>query len=208
MLYARVVRCPHAHAKHHEARHLRRREAMPGVKAVQVVQGGRHRDPVGARRDRRPSPPTPKQVARDAVRAVKVEYEVLPHFVTEERPGRRAGYGKAGAGARSPAIPTAPSAAPTVKIEGTYGMPLIAHSCLEAHGQVTTGRADQLTAWCSTQAVSAVAAQLAEGLKIPASDVRVTHRVHGRRLRQQVLGRPLGDRRRRAVAQDRRRPSS
>jgi xanthine dehydrogenase YagR molybdenum-binding subunit len=169
MLYARFVRCPHAHARITNL-DISAAEAMPGVKAVQVVQG------VGteiqwALDEIVAVAAVSEQVAGDAVRAVKVEYEILPHFVTEER--------LADAPDTKPAQeevagdPDGAMAAAAVKIKGTYGMPLVAHNCLEAHGQVTYWEGDQLTAWCSTQAVSAVASQLAEGLKIPTSDVRV-----------------------------------
>jgi xanthine dehydrogenase YagR molybdenum-binding subunit len=169
MLYARFVRCPHAHARITKL-DTSAAEAMPGVKAVHVVQGEGTEiqwalDEIVA------VAAVSEQVAWDAVRAVKVEYEVLPCFVTEERlaeapnakPAQEEVVGH----------PDNAMAAAPVKVKGTYGMPLVAHNCLEAHGQVTFWEGDQLTAWCSTQAVSAVASQLAEGLEIPASNVRV-----------------------------------
>ena len=169
MLYARFVRCPHAHARITRI-DTSAAESMAGVKAVQVIQKEGTEiqwalDEIVA------VAAVSEQTAEDAVRAVKVEYEVLPHFVSEER--------LADATNTKPAQeevvgdPDAAMAAATVKIKGTYGMPVIAHNCLESHGQVTMWEGDQLTAWCSTQAVSAVAQQLAEGLGIPASSVRV-----------------------------------
>ncbi len=69
---------------------------------------------------------------------------------------------------------TAALAAAEVRVKGTYGVPVVAHNCLEAHGQVCHWTSpDHLTAWCSTQAVPGVAAQFAEGLGIPAANVRV-----------------------------------
>ncbi|HEX3131067.1 MAG TPA: xanthine dehydrogenase family protein molybdopterin-binding subunit [Thermoanaerobaculia bacterium] len=172
MLYARFVRCPHAHARVTRI-DTSAAESMAGVKAVQVIQKEGTEiqwalDEIVA------VAAVSEQTAEDAIRAVKVEYEVLPHFVTEEsladattagntRPAQEEVVGD----------PDAAMTAAAVKIKGTYGMPLVAHNCLESHGQVTMWEGDQLTAWCSTQAVSAVAQQLAEGLKIPASSVRV-----------------------------------
>lgn len=169
MLYARFVRCPHAHARITRI-DTSAAESMAGVKVVQVIQKEGTEiqwalDEVVA------IAAVSEQTLDDAIRAVKVEYEVMPHFVTEERladatntkPGQEEVAGD----------PDAAMTAATVKIKGTYGMPLVAHNCLEAHGQVTMWEGDQLTAWCSTQAVSAVAQQLAEGLGIPASNVRV-----------------------------------
>lgn len=172
MLYARFVRCPHAHARITRI-DTSAAESMAGVKAVQVIQKEGTEiqwalDEIVA------VAAVSEQTAEDAVRAVKVEYEVLPHFVTEESLADATNAGKTKP-AQEEVVgdPDAAMAAATVKIKGTYGMPVIAHNCLESHGQVTMWEGDQLTAWCSTQAVSAVAQQLAEGLGIPASSVRV-----------------------------------
>lgn len=58
--------------------------------------------------------------------------------------------------------------------EGMYGMPVITHCCLESHGAASewTG-ADKLLVHISTQNVSGIAAQMAEPLKVPASNIRV-----------------------------------
>ncbi len=175
MLHARFVRCPHAHARITKI-DTSAAGAMAGVKAVQIIQdvGTEIQWALG---EIVAIAAVSEQVAKDAVRAVKVEYEVLPHFVTEHdqaavtdpanaanvRPGQEEITGD----------PDNAMAAAKVRIKGVYGMPVVAHNCLESHGQVTFWEGDQLTAWCSSQAVSAVAAQLAEGLKVPASNVRV-----------------------------------
>ena len=170
MLYGQILRCPHAHARV-KAVDVSAAKAMPGVKAVRVIQGPGTEiqwalDEVVA------VAATTEAIAGDALRAIKVEYEVLPHFVVEEKladapkvePGEEVSEGDAAAALE----------AAEVRVKGSYGMPLVAHNCLEAHGQIVqwTGP-DRLTAWCSTQAVSGVAAQLAEALNIPAANVRV-----------------------------------
>jgi xanthine dehydrogenase YagR molybdenum-binding subunit len=169
MLYARFVRCPHAHARIIRL-DTSAAQALPGVKAIHVVQGEGTEiqwalDEIVA------VAATSEQIAEDAVRAVKVEYEVLPHFVSEanlaDAPQTKAD------GEETAGDPDAAMAAAAVKVKGTYGMPVIAHNCLEAHGQICKWDGDQLTAWCSTQAVSACAAQFAEGLEIPPANVRV-----------------------------------
>src|SRR5439155_18784398 len=117
--------------------------------------------------------------AADCLRAVRVEYEVLPHLVKEEdalRPGAPA---------------TFPGNAPNVRVtnetatanfadqafqgaaavvEATYGVPTICHQCLEAHGLVAEWNADQteLTVWASTQAVPITADQLRRHFNLPA----------------------------------------
>jgi xanthine dehydrogenase YagR molybdenum-binding subunit len=61
-----------------------------------------------------------------------------------------------------------------VTSEGLYGIPVITHCCLETHGSTAewTGP-DQLFVHMSTQNVSGIPAQMAEPLKIPASNIRV-----------------------------------
>ncbi|HEX9944429.1 MAG TPA: xanthine dehydrogenase family protein molybdopterin-binding subunit [Thermoanaerobaculia bacterium] len=170
MLYARVLRCPHAHARVTKL-DVSAAESMPGVKAVRVIQGP-GTEIQWALDDVAAVAAVSEAAAEDAVRAIKVEYEVLPHFVNEERiadapevkPGAEETVGD----------PDAALAASPVRVKGTYGLPIAAHNCLEAHGQIVewTGP-DSLTTWCSTQAVAGVASQFAEGLDIPATNVHV-----------------------------------
>ncbi|PYX86220.1 MAG: hypothetical protein DMG68_16090 [Acidobacteria bacterium] len=62
--------------------------------------------------------------------------------------------------------------------QGVYGIPVITHCCLETHGSGSewTGE-DKLLVHMSTQNVSGIPAQMAEPLKIPASNIRV-HQDH------------------------------
>ena len=61
-----------------------------------------------------------------------------------------------------------------VVVEGMYSLPVIAHCCLESHGQITEWEGeDKLHVFPSTQAVSMLAQQFAEPLKIPATNVSV-----------------------------------
>lgn len=58
--------------------------------------------------------------------------------------------------------------------EGIYGIPVITHCCLESHGSTSEWTAeDKLSVHMSTQNVSGIPAQMAEPLKIPASNIRV-----------------------------------
>src|SRR5207253_4839403 len=114
-------------------------EKMPGVKAaIAIAKAGTvlryHGDDIAAL-----AAETEEQ-ARDAVRAIKVEYEVLPHVATEAlamadgapevfrggnvRKGQAATKGK----------PEEAMAKAEVTVEGTYSVPLITHVCLEPHG--------------------------------------------------------------------------
>lgn len=170
MLWAKVLRCPHAHARVTRL-DVSAAERMPGVKAVRVIQG-QGTEIQWAQDELVAVAATSEALAEDAVRAIVAEYEVLPHNVKDETlegaPGVTPGPEE------TAGDPDAAMAASAVRIKGKYGMPVVAHNCLEAHGQIVqwTGP-DTLTAWCSTQAVSGVATQLAEGVGIPAANVRV-----------------------------------
>ena len=88
MLYAAYLTCPHAHARVTSI-DTGAAEKMNGVKAVHVIaEAGKelqwHGQEVAA------VAATTEEVAREAVRKIKVDYEVLPHFVNE------ADLGKAG----------------------------------------------------------------------------------------------------------------
>src|SRR5205823_6421108 len=83
MLFAVMLYSPHAHAKIASI-DTSAAEKMPGVKAVQVIadKGKTLRyqgDDIAA-----VAAETEEQ-ARDAVRAIKVEYDVQPHVVTERQ---------------------------------------------------------------------------------------------------------------------------
>ncbi|MFQ5767516.1 MAG: xanthine dehydrogenase family protein molybdopterin-binding subunit, partial [Acidobacteriota bacterium] len=170
MLFARVVRCPHAHARIlkidvEKARRIR------GVKAVRIIQKA-GADIKWAGDEIAAVAAVSEEIAGDAARAVKVEYEVLPHFVTEEDLHRAPDVKPAQA--ETTGDPDAAMAAAEVKIAGEYGLPSVAHCCLESHGQVCEWTGEkEMTAWCSTQNVSGLPGQFAEGLGIPAAGVRV-----------------------------------
>jgi xanthine dehydrogenase YagR molybdenum-binding subunit len=122
---------------------------------------------------------TPYQ-AWDAVRAIKVDYEVLP-FVVDERKSLD---------------PDAPAVHPEgnrvkpveiyergdvargfadadVVLEQNYRTECELHTPLEAHGCVARWEHDKLTIWESTQGVFPIQAKVAEVLKMPLSKVRV-----------------------------------
>lgn len=81
MLYGKVVRCPYAHAKVSSV-DISAAEKMPGVAAVHVIQGpGSEIHWAGD--DIVVVAAVDEGAAEDAARAVKVEYEPLPHFVND-----------------------------------------------------------------------------------------------------------------------------
>src|SRR5712692_7011402 len=65
-----------------------------------------------------------------------------------------------------------------VTSEGLYGAPVITHCCLESHGSTSEWTDnDHLLVHMSTQNVSGIAGQMAEPLKMPATNIRV-HQDH------------------------------
>jgi xanthine dehydrogenase YagR molybdenum-binding subunit len=169
MLHAKILTCPHAHARI-KALDVAAAKAMPGVVAVRVMQD------VGAEIQWAHDEivvvaATGEEIARDAVRAIAVEYEVLPHYVLEgdrskapaTKPGREQTVGD----------PDSAFAAAAAKVERTLAVPMINHCSLEPHGLVAEWEGDRLTSFASTQAVSTLSGQFAEPLGIPASNVRI-----------------------------------
>src|SRR5208283_3262316 len=84
LLAGKILRCPYAHARIASI-DTSAAEKMPGVKAVKIVQqpgteicwAGDEVVAVAA---------VDEQTAEDAIRAIKVQYEVLPHFVSDAEP--------------------------------------------------------------------------------------------------------------------------
>ena len=127
-----------------------------------------------------------EEQARDAARAIKVEYEVLPHAVTEAQamaegaPEIVKGGNVRKGRATTKGNPDEAMAEADATIEATYSLPVITHVCLEPHGLTAKWDGDdKITAWASTQAVSATAAELAGKFEIPASNVTVLTEVMG-----------------------------
>jgi xanthine dehydrogenase YagR molybdenum-binding subunit len=170
MLFAKILRCPHAHAKITKL-DVSAAKSMAGVKSVRVIQDVGTEiqwelDEIVA------VAATSEEVADDAIRAILIEYDLLPHFVTEEDKDKAPSSEVAKE--ESTGDPDAGAAAAEVKIKGFYGLPSITHCCMESHGQVCEWEdQDHLTAWCSTQLVSGLPGQFADKLEIPTSNVRV-----------------------------------
>jgi xanthine dehydrogenase YagR molybdenum-binding subunit len=187
MLFGAILRCPYAHAK---LTNLDTAEAekMPGVKAVHVIA-----KPgselyyagdlvVGIAADT-------EDHARDALHAIKADYEQLDFFVKEEDalkapdkntvPGkgtnvRVAGQGKDG-------DPDGAFQAADAVHEGEYGVPVISHQCLESHGLVAEwDKEGNLTVWASTQATAFMADGLRNQFGLQPGQVKcITHYMGG-----------------------------
>ncbi len=190
MLHARILRCPHAHAKI-KSIDLSPAERMPGVKAVIAINNAKEGKELYYAGDEVAAlAAETEEQARDAVRAIKVEYEVLDHVVQEAdglkepdkktTPGRQKGNVEPGSAATHGDVDAAFAKADAVH-EGTYGAPTVCHQCLESHGMVAEWDKDGgLTVWASTQATVATAGQLAQRFRVPAGKVKcITHYMGG-----------------------------
>ena len=169
-LFSALLTCPHAHAKVSSI-DISGAQAIKGVTGVRVMApagteinwGGAEVALVAA---------TSEEVARDAVRAIKVQYEVLPHLVREEDLARAGARAKA-AGEQITGDPDQGAKDAEVFSEGQYGIPVLTHCCLEPHGQASQWASDGIYLWPSTQNVSGIGGDLAKSLELPATQIKV-----------------------------------
>jgi xanthine dehydrogenase YagR molybdenum-binding subunit len=198
LLHAEILRCPHAHAKI-TTLDTTAAENMPGVKAIHIIgsvdgKSVEGRELFYAGEDVLALAADTEEHARDALRVVQVKYEVLDHLVREED-ALQSGKGKTVPPVQNNRDNIRPAGEATkgdvdsafkdgnvVVHEGTYGVPVICHQCLESHGCVAQwdDELQNLTVWFSTQAVPIIAQQLAVRVKIPATQVKcITHYMGG-----------------------------
>ena len=180
MLYGKIVRSPHPHARV-AAVDLSAARRAPGVKAALVWKDPAAQNSTAMFQGDEIAAVAAdtEEHAIDAARLVKIDYEVLPHVVSVDqalagtapavfqggnvRPGQAQEEGDLAAGFK----------AATQTLEQTYATHVITHVCLESHGTVCEWEGDKLTAWVSTQGVSSAQGNFAQGLNIPQANVRV-----------------------------------
>lgn len=209
MLYGRVVRSPHAHARVRsvDASAARR---IPGVRAIVLVPGeevaeGDNRAAAEAARKNRTeaggeeasakgmlvlfagqpvaavAADTP-EIAEEAVRAFRVEYEVLPHVVRAED-ALKEGATKVTPDPKEPNVEEREKRGDAAKVEAAfaqcdaiveaeYRTPILHHSCLETHGNVVDYRGGgEATVYASTQGTFTIPGDAAQELGLPESSV-------------------------------------
>jgi xanthine dehydrogenase YagR molybdenum-binding subunit len=239
LLYGAFVRCPYPHARITKI-DITAAESMPGVKGIEIVQkpgseihwAGDEIVAIAA---------VDEPTVRDAVRAVKVEFEQLPHLVIDSKepprdipadtspfslgdiedmfstqvpanqmvkeisqrgisfrpeeapldrmppnvadaiksaqpkpPEKKSTSWYKPAAAETQGDPETALKAPDVVVsEGVYGLPVIAHCCLESHGAVSEWTdQEHLLVHASTQYVSGIPGQMAEEVGIAAANIR------------------------------------
>ncbi|MFL6436729.1 MAG: xanthine dehydrogenase family protein molybdopterin-binding subunit [Terriglobales bacterium] len=176
MLYAHSVKCPHAHAKVTSI-DTSAAEKMPGVSGVLVINGP-GKEIFWAGTDVVAVAAVDEPTARDAVRAIKIQYEELPHLVVDSKEPDLAEAEKSEwykvALKETSGDPTSAFQQSEVTHEGYYGSPVITHCCLETHGSIAEWTdSDHLLLHISTQNVPGIGEQVGKAIDIPAANVRV-----------------------------------
>jgi xanthine dehydrogenase YagR molybdenum-binding subunit len=170
MLYAKPVVSPYAKATIVSV-DPSAAKALPGVEAVwtdedlkDVQYVGQIVAAVAARTE---------EIAEEAVRLVKVEYKPQPHQVVDDDPrffnAAKDRPAKKDEGNVDDAFKAAHKT-----VEGQYGIPVVAHCCLESHGQVAEMRNGEMYIWASTQAVSGYADRsISDEADVPQNKIHV-----------------------------------
>jgi xanthine dehydrogenase YagR molybdenum-binding subunit len=176
MLYGRILRCPHAHAR---VTKLDTDAALkiPGVKAIvpapltELRYAGAPVAAVAA---------TTPEIAGDALRALKVTYEVLPHVVHAAdaiKPGAPQVIAdetnlKDKSKNGDPKKVEAAFANADEIVEAEYICSRVHHACLETHGMVVDYRGgEEATIYASTQGTFTIPADAAKELGLQQSAV-------------------------------------
>lgn len=123
-----------------------------------------------------------REAAYAALDALRVTYVAEPHAVTAAQAlARDAPLVRGAHGNRTRRAPRAARrgdvarglAEADVVVEREYRVPCALHTALEPHGAVAEWTGEQLTVWESTQGIFNTRADLAEGLSLPLTSVRV-----------------------------------
>ena len=177
MLHGRILRSPHPRARI-VSMDLSPAEKAPGVKAVMAIAEVGKEVSFQGEEVAAVAAATEEQ-ARDALRLIKIEYEVLPHIATVAlamRSGAPQAFkdGNIKEGEAQQAGDLDAGFAQAVQtIEASYETQVQTHVSLETHGCVCEWQGENLTSWASTQAVHGTREGFAEALGIPQSNIHV-----------------------------------
>jgi xanthine dehydrogenase YagR molybdenum-binding subunit len=182
MLFGRLLGSPHPHARIRSI-DLSAAEKHPGVRAaLALIDPGGGDDAAKVRyqgEEVAAVAAVSEEAAEDAIRLIKVDYEVLPHLATVEqamRPEAPVVFPKGNVSQVSERVEgnvEEALAKATIVLEGQYSTQVQTHTSLETHGGVCEWEGDKLTAWVSTQGVHPARDGIAKALGIPQANVRV-----------------------------------
>jgi xanthine dehydrogenase YagR molybdenum-binding subunit len=172
LLHATLLTCPYAHAKVTSI-DISAAEKLKGVTAVRAIKkAGDELQWAGA--EVACVAAETEEIANDAIRLIKVDYEVLPHVVKEDDLSKVGNRAKPSGEQVTGDPDTAFKEAGLTIHEGQYGLPVITHCCLESHGQVIQWKKDnKVEYWPSTQSVASIGGEIARAISIPVTDVHV-----------------------------------
>jgi xanthine dehydrogenase YagR molybdenum-binding subunit len=181
MLYGKILSSPHPHARV-KSIDLSAAEKLPGVKAAIALKDTSKPEVARVRyqgEEVAAVAATTEEIALDAARLIKIDYEVLPHLATVEqamRPEAPQVFEKGNftqPTSRGEGDVEGALKASAHVVEGLYSTQVQTHTSLETHGGICEWNGDQLTAWVSTQAVHATREGVARALNVPQNNVRV-----------------------------------
>lgn len=204
MLYGRVLRSPHAHARVLKI-DSSAAQSIPGVRAIVAVTDAqviKEANKAITEADKKnptdigtaQAAPTPTvnfagepvaavaadtvEIAADAIRAIKVQYEVLPHVIRAEdamKDGAPKVYPEGNIEPKDKRGDLAKTeealSKGEVTIEAEYRTPIIHHSSLETHGNMVDYRGDSAIVYASTQGTFTIPGDAAKELDLPQSAV-------------------------------------
>jgi xanthine dehydrogenase YagR molybdenum-binding subunit len=172
LLHAVILTCPYAHAKVTSI-DISAAQKVRGVTAVRALKNPGD-EVQWAGTEMACLAAETEEIANDALRLIKVDYEVMPHVVKEDDLSKVGNRAKP-AGEQVTGDPdTAFKEAGLIIHEGQYGLPVITHCCLEPHGQVIQWKKDnKVEYWPSTQSVASIGGEVARAINIPVTDVHV-----------------------------------
>ncbi|MGW8194568.1 MAG: xanthine dehydrogenase family protein molybdopterin-binding subunit [Desulforhopalus sp.] len=195
MLYGAVLRCPHPHARV-KSIDTSEAEKLEGVRGILTGESQAVKNLTWKYRKETVPLIDPHcrfegevvaavaadtwYQASDAVKAIKVEYEVLPYVVDHERATEKSAVKVADEGnlisedEYSRGNVTEGFRKADVVLESSYFTSCELHTPLELHGCVANWERDRLTVWESSQGVFGAQSRVAEVLDMPLSKVRVT----------------------------------
>jgi xanthine dehydrogenase YagR molybdenum-binding subunit len=195
MLYGRVLRSPHAHARVIKIDTGAAR-GMAGVKAIVTITDEPEKKTTTDAGTTTPSETRDKivnfagepvaavaadtpEIAEDAIRAIKVEYEVMPHVVRGEdamKDGAPKVYPEGNLEPRD-SLGYATKVASALEkcdvvFEAEYSTPIVHHASLETHGHMVDYHGgDTAIVYASTQGTFTIPADSAKELGLKESDV-------------------------------------
>jgi len=178
MLYGQILGSPHPRARVRSV-DLSAALSLPGVKAAIVIKDSANSTVNYQGEEVAAVAATTEEIAGDALRLIKVDYEWLPPLATVEQSTAESAPAAFPGGNVTQAhvtqegdVDAALESAAHV-VDGTYSTQVQTHASLETHGGIAEWDGDKLLLHISTQSINASRDSIADALKVPRPNVRV-----------------------------------